>query len=193
MEVIIGFIGSLIVIGILSSIYSLLTLVFFRLIGKLYPNSWFDRVSIKKIRLWFISGLVFGVGLFCYLFTYWGFHGFGDGPRIPIGHGVIVDNTNWDEYGYIHVAETSDSMKIEMTKFKVVNDKLIGNLESGFYDYKNSFFIYDLDDKVLTEFKTTKDYEDFAIKDNLPLTHEFRTFRENYMDYWGGWRAWLLP
>ncbi len=193
MEVIIGFVGALIKIGILSSIYALLTLWTFRLIGKCRPNSWFDRVTTKKLRLWFISGLFFSVCLFFYLFTYWGFHGFGDGPRIPIGKGVIVDNTNWDEYGYIHVAETMDSLKIEMTKFKVVNDKLIGNLESGFYDYKNSFFIYDLDEKVLTEFKTTKDYEDFAKRNKLPLTNELRTFRENYLDYWGGWRAWFLP
>ncbi|TCD04590.1 hypothetical protein EZ449_16705 [Pedobacter frigidisoli] len=193
MEVIIGFIGSLIKISILSSIYALLTLSSFRLITKFKPNSWFDRASTKKIRLWLISSSVFSAGLLCYLFTHWGFHGFGDGPRIPIGHGVVVDNTNWEEYGYMNVAETSDSMKIEMTKFKVVNDKIIGNLESGFYDYKNSFFIYDLDEKVFTEFKTTKDYVEFATKNNLPLINELRTFRENYFDYWGGWRAWFLP
>jgi hypothetical protein len=193
MEVIIGFIGALIKIGILSSIYALLPLGTFRLIGKLRPNSWFERVSIKKLRLWFISALVFAIGLFCYLFTYWGFPGFGDGPRIPIGHGIIVDNTNWDDYGYIEEVETSDSKKIEMTKFKVSGDKLVGNLQSGFYDYKNSFFVYNLDEKILTEFKTIKDYEDFALKNNLPLTNELRTFRENYIDYWGGWRAWFLP
>jgi hypothetical protein len=193
MEVIIGFIGSLIKIGILSSTYALLTLWIFRLIGKLKPNSWFDKVSIKKLRLWFISGLVFSIGLFFYLFTYWGFHGFGDGPRIPIGHGIIVDNTNWDEYGYIEEIQTSDNKKIEMTKFKVSGDKLIGNLNSWFYDYKNSFFVFDLDDKVLTEFKTVKDYEDFALKNNLSLTHELKSFRENYLDYWAGWRMWFLP
>ena len=193
MEVIIGFIGSLIKIAILSSIYALLTICTFKLIGKYRPNSWFDRASTKKLHLWFLSGLVFSVGLLCYLFTYWGFHGFGDGPRIPIGHGVIVDNTNWDEYGYIRVVETSDSKKVEMTKFKVVNDKLIGNLKSGFYDYNNSIFFYYLEDKELTEYKTIADYEDFAIKNNLPLTNELKTFRENYWEYWGGWRAWFLP
>jgi len=192
MEVIIDFIGTLIKIAILSSIYALLTLGVFKLIGRLRPNSWFDKVSIRKLKLWFISGLIFSVGLLFFLFTYWGFHGLGDGPRIPIGHGVIVDNTNWDEYGYIHVAETSDSMKIEMTKFKVVNDKLVGNLQSGFYDYKNAFFIYDLDKKVLTEFKTLKDYEDFAIKNKLPSSNQFGSFRQNYLDYWGGWRFWFL-
>lgn len=39
-------------------------------------------------------------------------------------------------------------------------------------------YIYDLDDKVLTEFKTSKDYEDFAAKMKLPLTNEIGTFRE---------------
>src|SRR5690554_8216401 len=90
MEVIIGFIGSLIKIGVLSSIYALLVLGFFRIIGNIRPTSWFNKISTKKLRFWFISGFFFSVGLFFYLFSYWGFHGFGDGPRIPIGHDVIV-------------------------------------------------------------------------------------------------------
>ena len=141
MEVLIGFIGSLIKIGILSSIYALLTLWTFKLIGKFRPNSWFERVSTNKRRLWSISGLIFSLGLLFYLFSYWGFHGFGDGPRIPIGHGLIVDNTNWTEYGYVEEIKTTDTIVVEMTKFTVVDNKLIGNLDSWFYDYKNSYFI----------------------------------------------------
>jgi hypothetical protein len=71
--------------------------------------------------------------------------------------------------------------------------KLIGNLESRFYDYKHSLFVYDLKEKVFTAFKTTREYEDFAKKNNLPLTDKLRSFSENYLDYWGGWRAWFLP
>ena len=193
MEVIIGFIGTLIKIAILSSIYALLTLWIFRLIGCITPNNWFQIVSTKKLQFWFRSVLIFSIGLICYSFTYWGFHGFGDGPRIPIGYGVIIDNTNWDEYGYIPNLETSDSLKIETTKFKVKGNKLVGNLESGFYDYKNSFFVYDLENKDLIEFKTLKDYENFAVKNKLPLQNKLRTFRENYYDFWSGWRFWLLP
>lgn len=193
MEVTIDFIVTLFKIAVLSSIYAFLIFWIFKFIRKTKPNSWFDKVSSRKLRFWITSGSCISVGLLLFLFTYWGFHGLGDGPRIPIGHGVIVDNTNWDEYGYIHAAQTFDGMKIEMTKFKVVNDKLIGNLESGFYDYKNSFFIFDLKHKLLTEFKTQKDFEEYAMKNKLPLSNELRTFKQNYSAYWGGWRFWLLP
>ena len=189
----IGFIASLIKIVILSSIYALVILLIFRLISKLKPYSWFDKVSYRRLRFWIITVFCFSVGLLFFLFTYWGFHGFGDGPRIPIGDSVIVDNTNWDEYGYIDFAETKDSMKIEMTKFKVVNHKLIGNLKSSFYDYKNAFFICDLKTKKLTEFNMQTDYEDYAGKHQLPFSKELKTFEENYSDYWDGWRFWLLP
>ena len=193
MEALIGFIGSLIKIGILASIYSFFIVLIFKTIGKRKPNSWFYRVANKKSRLWLVSGLTISIGLFIYLFTYWGFHGFGDGPRIPIGYGVIVDNTNWNEYGYIRDLKTSDSINIEMTKFKVKDGKLIGNLDSWFYEYKNSYFVYDLKHKRMFEFKSQKDYELFASKHNLPLANDLRSFRENYWAYWGGWRLLLLP
>lgn len=192
MEVLIGFIGSLIKIGILSSIYALLTLWTFKLIGKFRPNSWFERVSTNKLRLWSVSGLIFSAGLLFYLFSYWGFHGFGDGPRIPIGHGLIVDNTNWTEYGYVQEIKTTDTIVVEMTKFTVVDDKLIGNLDSWFYDYKNSYFIYDMTTKKMLEFKTETEFNKYAKTNNLGSADKLQTFRENYLSFWGGWRFWFL-
>lgn len=193
MEFLIGFIGSLIKIGILASIYALFIVLVFKAISKKIPNSQFRKILEKKSQLWLVSGLIISLLLFIYLFTYSGNHGFGDGPRIPIGHGVIMDNTNWDQYGYIRELQTSDSMNVETTTFKVKNNILCGNLDSGFYDYKNLYFVYDLQNKSLLEFKSQKDYEYFATKHNLPLPNEFKSFRENYWDYWGGWRLILLP
>lgn len=193
MEVIIDFIGTLIKIVVLSSIYSFVVLGFFILIGRLKPNSWFSRVATKKTRLLAISGLFFSVGLLCFLFTYWGFRGFGDGPRIPIGHGLIVDNTNWTEYGYIEDIKTTDNIEVEMTKFTVLNDKLIGNLDSWFYSYKNSFFIYDMVTKEMLEFNTQAELNQYLKTAQLGTVEQLQTFRENYWNYWGGLRFWLLP
>ena len=192
MEVLIGFISSLIKIGILSSAYALLTLLLFILIGILAPNSWFDRVSSNKRQVWFISHLVYTCGLFIYLFTYWGFHGFGDEPRIPIGHGLIIDNTNWTEYGYVKELKTADTIMVETTKFTIVDDKLIGNLNSGFYEYKNSYFIYDMKTEKMLEFKTEVEFNKYTKTHNLTSSDKLQTFRENYWNYWGGWRFWLL-
>ena len=193
MEVMVHFIFEIIKICILSCFYATITLLTFLWLGKMKPNSWFKRVAEKKKKFWFLSGLFISIGLFIFMFTYWGFHGLGDGPRVPIGHGLIVDNTDWTEYGYVNEIQTNDSISVEMTKFKVTNDKLLGNLDSRFYTYKNSYFIYDMNTKYLQEFQTKKDYEDFALKNDLPLENEFMTFEQNYQKRWGGWWFWLLP
>jgi hypothetical protein len=124
---------------------------------------------------------------------YYGDHGLGDGPKIPIGHGIVVDNTNWTEYGYIRGIKTSDKIDIEMTKFIVVDNMLIGNLDSWFYDFENSYFVYDLKAKVIREFKTKAEFDSFVRENKLPTLEDFLTFEENYRKHWSGWRFWLLP
>ena len=193
MEVLFHFIFELIKISILGCIYATLTLLIFKMIGRRKPDSWFARVSTKKLRLWFLSGLIISVGLFFYMFTYYGDHGLGDGPKIPIGQGIVVDNTNWTEYGYIEGIKTSDKIDIEMTKFIVVDNKLIGNLDSWFYDFQNSYFIYDLKTKEISEFKTKAEFDTFTKENKLPTSEGLLTFEENYRKHWGGWRFWLLP
>lgn len=193
MEALFHFIFELIKISILGCIYATLTLLTFKLIGRYKPDSWFARVSKKKLRLWFLSGLILSVGLFFYMFTYYGDHGLGDGPKIPIGHGIVVDNTNWNEYGYIKGIKTSDKIDIEMTKFIVVDNKLIGNLDSWFYDFQNSYFIYDLKTKEMNEFKTKAEFDTFTKENKLPTSDGLLTFEDNYRKHWGGWRFWLLP
>lgn len=193
MEVLFHFIFELIKISILGSIYATLTLLTFELIGRYKQDSWFDRVSQKKLRFWFLSGLVISVGLFFYMFTYSGDHGLGDSPKIPIGHGIVVENTNWTEYGYLKGIKTSDKIDIEMTKFIVVDNMLIGNLDSWFYGFENSYFVYNLKNKEIQEFKTKAEFDTFVKENNLPTSEELLTFEENYRKHWSGWRFWLLP
>jgi len=175
--------------AILAGVYASLILLIISLIKKESPFKLFKRTK----KLWLFSYIGILVILFVYFFTYPGFHGLGDGPRIPIGYGFIVDNTNWDEYGYIEKIKTTDDQKLEMTKFRVQDDFLVGNLESGFYNYNNAFFFYDLKKEKITEFKTLSEYEQYATTNSLPKSSEFQTFHQNYTDHWGGWRFWLLP
>jgi hypothetical protein len=193
MEVLFHFIFELIKISILGAIYASLTLLIFKTIVKFKPNSWFERVSQKKLKFLFLGGLIISTTLFIYMFSYWGNHGFGDGPRIPMGHGIIVDNTNWTEYGYISDINTSDNHKIEMTKFLVFEDKLLGNLDSWFNDFKNGFFIYDMNSQEIREFKTISEFDQYALSNNLPSSEKLLTFEVNYKNRWSGWRFWLLP
>ena len=193
MEFFIHFIFVLLKISVLANMYVRVIIFLVRFIGNKKPNrlsNWFMR-NKKKARSLSI-GFIW-LGLFFYMFTYWGNHGFGDGARIPIDYGLVVENINWNKYGRLRQIKTNDNTEIELTKFKIQNDILIGNLDSWFYSYKNSYFVYDMKNKKMTEFKNRFEYRDFASKNKLPSLDKLKTFRENYNKRWLGWRFWLLP
>ena len=138
MEVLFHFIFQLIKIGILASIYSIIIIGILLLFEKVKSNDYLKKIKSQKINSWFSFGFIISILLFIFSFTYWGNHGLGDGPRIPIGHWETIENTNWNEYGYLKGQKTSDGNDIETTQFKVVDDKLCGNLKSWFYVFQNS-------------------------------------------------------
>ncbi len=194
MEVLVHFVFELIKISILGSIYASLVLVTFILIGRKYPDSWFSKVSRKKLRLWFLSGLTISIGLFFYMFTYWGNHGLGDGPQIPIGNGEIISNTDWVENCYLLDGNDGHGNGIDIAKFLVSDNKLCAKFDGEtFYNYKNEYFILDLTTKKMKEFETEIEYNQFAKTNNLPLSSQLQSFSDNYSDHWHGWRFVLLP
>lgn len=193
MEALFHLIFELVKIFILSCVYARLVLSVFELIATFKPGSWIDRVSKKKIRFLFLSGSIIYISLFIFMFTYWGNHGFGDSAKIPIGYGIVVKNINWDGYGCLEGLETSDNFSIQMTKFLVVDNKLIGNLDSWFYSYQNAYFVYEMKPKKIREFGTQGEFDEYALANNLPTSEKLLTFEQNYRNRWSGWRFWLLP
>ncbi|MES2139584.1 MAG: hypothetical protein V4511_07730 [Bacteroidota bacterium] len=192
MEVIIHLILVLIKIAILGSIYATLALLTFKLIGRLRPNSWFDKVSKKKLRLWLVGGLLSSSALLIFMFTYWGNHGLGDGPQIPISNGEIITNTNWEDVCYLNLPNDK-RQGFEIEKYFVINNKLCGKIDTNsFYEYEYQFFIFDLITKKTQEFKTENQYNLFAKTNGIITADKLQRFRENYRSYWGGWRAWFL-
>lgn len=193
MEVLFHFIFQLIKIGILASVYSFILIGILLIVGKFKPNEFLKRVKSEKKKYWFSFGFLISIGLFIFSFTYWGNHGLGDGPKIPIGHWVTIENTNWTEYGYLKGQKTKDGIDIETTQFKVANDKLCGNLKSWFYEFENSYFVLDLKTDKITEFKTESAFNEYAENNKLPKSNELLSFEQNYRNHWSGIRFLLLP
>ena len=193
MEVLFHFIFQLIKIGILASIYSTIIIGFLLIIGKFKSTEYLNKIKTQKMKSWFSFGFLISIGLFIFSFTYWGNHGLGDGPMIPIGHWETIENTNWNEYGYLKGQKTSDGHDIETTKFKVSNEKLCGNLKSWFYKFENSYFVLDLKTDKMIEFKTESEFNEYAGNNQLPKSNELLTFGENYRNHWSGIRFLFLP
>jgi hypothetical protein len=90
----------------------------FEIIGHYKQNSWFNRIS-KKLNFWYLSGRI-SLGLFIFTFTYYGDHGLGDNAKIPIGHGIVINNINWDKYGRIEGITTRDKIDIETSILSMI-------------------------------------------------------------------------
>ncbi|MEI7508826.1 MAG: hypothetical protein WCJ62_05105 [Flavobacterium sp.] len=183
------FIFELIKITILGFIYSTILYFIYRNIPKNKKPEWCEKLLKSKKPLWLFISLI----LLFYMFTPYGNHGLGDSARIPISFTKEISNINWEEFGRLNGIKSSEGNDIELTQFKVENNMICGNLKSSFYDYKNSYFIYEIDTEKLQEFKSEKEYNEFATNKNLPKSSELKSFEENYSEYWSGWRFFLLP
>ncbi len=189
MEVLFHFIFELIKISILGCIYATLTLVTFKIIGRYKPDSWFDRVSKKKLRLWFLSGLIISVGLFIFMFTYFGDHGLGDSARVPVGHFRVVHQINASD-AYL---QNSDGNQLGITRFTFDAENLYAETQRDFNGEAGDYVIWDLKSDKWTFFKTKDDYIKVAKQNNYPLPDKFEEFWELYRRHWSGWRFWVLP
>lgn len=189
MEALFHGIFELIKISILGCIYATTTLLIFKLIGRYKPNSWFDRASRKKLRLWFLSGLLISFGLFFFMFTYLGNHGLGDNARVPVGHWRAIHEVN----GTAYIQDEGPISMLTMNKFIVTDDFIYGQVGEINANYKGEYFAYDLVNNEVKTFEKEKDYLDFLITKNLDTKPDYKDFSYYYSRHWNGWRFWLLP
>ena len=189
MEVLFHFVFELVKISILGVVYATLIFITILIIGKFKPESWFARVSKKKFRLWFLSGLFISIGLFVFMFSYWGDHGLGDSARVPVGHFLVVKEINGND-AYI---EKEKYNQLGIKNFAFDNDNLYAETQRDFNGEKGDYVLWDLRSNEWTFYKTKEDYLIVAEKNNYPKPTEFEEFFEHYKRHWNGWRFWLLP
>jgi hypothetical protein len=110
----------LIKISILICVYATLTVILFKVIGQRKPGTWYQRTSKKGFKLWLISGLIISIGLFMFMFTYWGDHGLGDYSRVPIPHFKALQQID----GSITYIENSNKEQVTIDSFIFDNRNL---------------------------------------------------------------------
>ncbi|AEW85942.1 hypothetical protein [Flavobacterium columnare] len=180
----------LIKISILSCIYASLTLLVFKIIANYKPNSWFDRVSKKKLKLWFSSGLCISIFLFFFMFSHFGDHGLGDSARIPIGHGKAIQEVDGMQ---AYIQDEGPISMIEIDRFIIADDFVYGFISEGNENYEGSYFVYDLVNNSVKTFEEENDYINLLKTKKLDYNTDYKDFGYYYGQYWHGWRFWLLP
>ncbi|MEQ1799330.1 MAG: hypothetical protein ABL872_15360 [Lacibacter sp.] len=185
------FLFELIKIFILSCVYSVLVVILFRFIGRLKPNSWFDRVSRIKLILWLFSLLTIAVALFIYMNTYWGSHGLGDSARIPLGNKNSINGIDFST-AYIEGIDR-ETRTLIIDRFIVTDSFIYGLTGDMNENYEGDYFIYDLKKRIAKTFTKQNDFEAALKFYKLDTQPDYKDFDYYYKKHWHGWRFWLLP
>ena len=185
-----GLAFELIKISILTVIYSLLLLFLSRLTKFIRNNNVLYRSTKNILKFCLLVGPFIFLGLSVFLFTHYGNHGLGDDSRVPINYGQTISNID-DRFTFFNA--TPDS-QVAISNYIIKENKIFAN---GVNEDENSsdsiYIVYDLITKKLTQFKTKKQYSDYAAKNSYPSINEFYDFGKHYDEYWNRWRFWLLP
>ncbi len=180
----------LIKIAILSCIYASLVLLVFKIIAYYKPDSWFEKVSKKKLKLWFLSGLILSVFLFIFMFSYYGDHGLGDSARVPIGHWKAIQQVDGVQ---AYIQDEGPISMLEIGKFQTTVDFVYGFTSPSNENYDGTYFVYDLANNSVKTFQQEQEYFHFLALKNLDKNPNYQDFNYYYKAYWNGWRSWLLP
>ncbi|MEZ5148024.1 MAG: hypothetical protein R2759_13430 [Bacteroidales bacterium] len=184
------FILEIIKISLLGSLYALVLLLLFKVIGYFQKESWFYSVTENNTRFWFSTGAVISFALFVFMFTHWGNHGLGDSARLPLRNGQSIKQSD----GVWTTFTTKTYYQIRIYEFAADENYIYAHIDrSPTAKLPGKYVIWNLETDHLTFFKSEDEYTDFAKVDNLPLPNEFKEFDFHYDLYWGGWRFWLLP
>ncbi len=185
MEALFHLVFELIKILFLTSVYSALLLLLFRIVAYYKPQSWFDKTSKKKSVFWLRSGIIIWFSLFIFMFTHWGNHGLGDSARIPLNYGKSVVEIN----SSIAFVELDDFEQIGISSFMYNEAFLYAKTE----ELEEKYAVLNLQNDKIVYFESKEAYLFKAEKEHYPHPSEFRDFSEQYKTYWQGWRFLLLP
>lgn len=140
--------------------------------------------------MWIMSYIAIYVGLFLYMFTFWGSHGLGDSARVPIAHWREIHELNCTQ-AYIQSDKHVSIVLID--KFFVTDDFVYGLLTKDNENYDGLFFVYDLTSNTINTFKQEHLYVNYLKANRLELNIEYKDFDYYYSQHWHGWRFWILP
>jgi len=184
----IHFIFELFKILIQSAIYS--SIIFFGITGivKPKPGSFLYFFRKEKMLTWVSGWGIIFLGLFFFMFSYYGDHGLADSARIPIGHHREIGQT--DIMSHI---EPKNKGIIYINEFIITDDYVYGTLEKQNLDLNHNYFVYDLKLNTVQLFDQIIPFNSFLTSKNVSQESPYQTFGEHYNQYWNGWRFWLLP
>lgn len=194
MFVLLGLFFLVIKIAILATVYATITLIILLFLSKKTQVNWIKKIMQLKLITWLTTGFLYSIILFCYAFSYWGYAGIGDYFCIPAGNGFVVSSIDAQENSYFEPNRKENYRQVYMNNFIIKNGKVCGEF-LGFNsdDCSDCFIVFDTKTEKILQFNSAKKYSIFAAKNGLPQQQNFKSFGDNYQNYWGGIKNLFLP
>ncbi len=190
MEALAHLIFEIIKISILASVYSALILLLLTAVTFHTINSFSKWLYKYKLPLFCSIGFIISVGLFVYMFTYNGDHGFGDSATVPIGNYKVVNQID----GTSTYIQNAKGEQVSIKNFAFDNNNLYGEVKKEPNDTTTGIFVvWNLKTDQWKYYNSTVEYLRAAKTNGYPPLNKFSNFDYCYDNYWRGWRFWLLP
>jgi hypothetical protein len=189
-----GLISLTIKIVFLAIAYASLTLLFLYTISKTINPKWSRIITENKFLVWIATGFIYTFSLYIYAFSFWGYSGLGDYACIPVSNGFKVKSIDALDNSWFEPDKGESSKQADLLKFSIKNQVICGEF-TGYNSTRCSGCIIAFDTKTekVYEFHSSEGYSKFAAENDLPQLDEFKTFGENYSEYWNGRRSFFLP
>lgn len=185
---------------ILSTIYATLILLVVFLLSKTTNIHWIKWLCTKKIRFWLLTHFTISVLLFAFSFSYWQDTGLGDNSKIPVGYGQTIQSEDFAWTYFYPNPDKAEANQDELIigNYKIADPFLCAEVSHQYTNNNPSYdyIVYDLKNKSLQTFFSKEEYENYALKNSLPMTAAFYDFRQHYHEYLDNrpkWKTWLLP
>ncbi|MBC5835898.1 hypothetical protein [Flavobacterium bernardetii] len=154
----------------------------FNLLNIFYPKNQFSKIAENKTLYWFKSSLVISIFIFIFSFTYWGDNGVFNTYRIPLGYEREILESN-DGLGHELIGCPESLGDFTITENNVCGYKAT-YVGDSFKTKSDVFLVWNLETNKVKVFKTQQEYTDYAKNHHLPTEENFKTFDENYSNYW---------
>ena len=180
----------LIKIAIHATVYATLTFIIIYVVSQTTRIEIIKKWMNRKFLTWWVTGLIYSIGLFFFAFSYWGNHGLGDSARLPVGHGQAIHNVDGVRT-YFYPDLKKSYKQLHINDFALNDNKICAELSK---ENVNKYLVFNFKTSELIEFQNQQDYKIYASKNDLPETTEFKSFQKNYHDFYlPRWKFYLLP
>jgi heme/copper-type cytochrome/quinol oxidase subunit 2 len=169
----------------LSTIYTTAILLIIFILSRTTRIQRTKRVA--ELKFWLLTNLIICIFLFIFSFSYWQDTGLGDNSKIPVGYGQTIQSEDFAwTYFYPNPNKTKPNQdELIIGNYEIADPFLCAEISHQYTNRNPSYdyIVYNLKEKSMKIFFDKEEYENYALKNSLPMVKDFYDFKRHYQQY----------